>query len=56
MFFICENIFSQTKSDKIQTIEGKKYYIHKVEKSQSLYAISKLYTVSLEEIYENYKD
>ncbi|MCC6370198.1 MAG: LysM peptidoglycan-binding domain-containing protein [Bacteroidia bacterium] len=42
---------AQNKSTNIQTIDGKKYYIHKVEKSQSLYAISKLYSVGLDEIY-----
>jgi LysM repeat protein/ABC-type branched-subunit amino acid transport system substrate-binding protein len=42
---------AQTKSSNVQTIEGKKFYIHKVEKGQSLYAISKLYAVTLEELY-----
>jgi len=45
------NAVAQTKSTKIETIEGKKYYIHKIEKSQSLYAISKLYQVSIDDIY-----
>jgi len=44
--------FAQTKSTNIQTIDGKKYYIHKIEKSQSLYAISKTYSVSLDDIYK----
>lgn len=36
--------FSQeTKSTNIQTINGKKYYIHVVQKGQSLYAICRLY-------------
>jgi LysM repeat protein len=43
--------FSQTKSTTIQTIAGKKYYIHTIEKGQSLYAISKLYNIKLEELY-----
>ncbi len=43
---------AQTKSTNIQTIEGKKFYIHKIEKSQSLFSISKIYTVSLEDIYK----
>ena len=34
---------AQTKSTNIKTINGKKYYIHLVEKGQSLYGISKLY-------------
>ncbi|MBL7932327.1 MAG: LysM peptidoglycan-binding domain-containing protein [Bacteroidia bacterium] len=44
-------LLSQTKSNNIQTIDGKKYYIHKIEKGQSLYSISKTYSVTLEEIY-----
>ncbi len=40
-------IFSQEKSTEIKTISGKKYYIHKVEKGQSLYAISKTYSVDI---------
>lgn len=35
--------FAQEKSTDIRTINNKKYYIHKVEKGQSLYAIAKLY-------------
>ncbi len=39
--------FSQEKSKIIQTINGKKYFIHKVDKSQSLYAIAKLYNCDI---------
>jgi LysM repeat protein len=39
-----------TKSSNIQTINGKKFYLHKVEKGQSLYAISKLYEIDLNAI------
>ncbi len=46
------NSFAQTKSNTIQTINGKKYYIHKIEKGQSLYSLTKLYTTSLDEIYK----
>jgi LysM repeat protein len=42
--------FSQTKSTEIKTIGGKKYYIHKVEKGQSLYAIAKTYTMDVNSI------
>ncbi len=42
---------SQTKSSTIQKVNGVEYYIHKIEKKQSLYSISKLYNVSVEEIY-----
>jgi LysM repeat protein len=38
---------AQEKSTDVKTINGKKYYIHKVEKGQSLYAISKLYNVDI---------
>ncbi|MCD6069195.1 MAG: cwlS [Bacteroidetes bacterium] len=43
---------SQTaiRSTVVQTINGKKYYIHKVEKGQSLYAISKIYETDLNTI------
>ncbi len=44
-------LFSQTKSTNIQNINGKKYYLHKLEKGQSLYSITKLYNVKLEDIY-----
>ncbi len=39
--------FSQEKSSNIKTLNGKKYYIHKVEKKQSLYAISKIYGIDI---------
>ncbi len=39
--------FSQEKSKEIKTIGGKKYYIHRVEKGQSLYAISKIYNIDI---------
>jgi len=42
--------FSQTKSTTIQTINGKKYYIHKVEKGQSLYGIAKTYSIDINSI------
>lgn len=40
----------QIKSSDIQTINGKKYYIHKVEKGQSLYAIAKTYNMDVNSI------
>lgn len=52
LFLVSCFCLAQTKSTNIQTVEGKKYYIHKIEKSQSLYAISKTYSVSLEDIYK----
>jgi len=51
IFVLSGTIFSQTKSRDIQTIEGKKYYIHTIEKGQSLYSISKLYNVTLDDLY-----
>lgn len=51
IFVLNGTVFSQTKSRDIQTIEGKKYYIHTIEKGQSLYSISKLYNVSLDDLY-----
>lgn len=48
IFVFSSLIFSaQEKSSEIKTINGKKYYIHKVEKGQSLYAISKVYNVDI---------
>src|SRR3954471_3266728 len=41
---------AQVRSSTVQTIDGTKYYIHKIEKNQSLYGISKLYGVSIEEL------
>lgn len=41
---------AQTKSTEIKTINGKKYYIHKVEKSQSLYAIARIYGIDVNSI------
>ncbi len=46
------SIIAQTKSSNIQTIDGRKYFIHLIEKGQSLYSISKLYNVSLDDIYK----
>ncbi len=41
---------AQTKSTDIKIISGKKYYIHKVEKGQSLYAIAKIYNMDVNSI------
>ena len=46
--------FSQVvyeKSSDIETIDGQKFYIHTVEKKQTVYSISKLYAVSINDIY-----
>lgn len=51
MSIVTSNLFGQLKSNNIKIINGKKFYLHKVEKKQTLYSISKLYTVDLEAIY-----
>jgi len=52
LLFTVSQSFAQEelKSKKIETIDGKKYYIHTVEKGQTLYAISKEYAVSVNDI------
>ena len=54
IFLISSSTFSQTdnltKSDKIETIAGKKYYIHRVQKKQTVYSICRLYSVSEKEL------
>jgi len=49
-FLLSCALTAQTKSTDIRTINGKKFYIHKVEKGQSLYAISKLYNMDVNSI------
>lgn len=39
-----------TKSTEIQLIDGKPFYIHEVQKGQTLYSISKAYACTIEEI------
>ncbi len=51
LFFIIKLLPGQVKSSQIQTINNKKYYIHKIEKGQSLYSLTKLYEVKLDDIY-----
>src|SRR4051812_20128922 len=41
------------KSDKIETIDGKKYYIHSVEKGQTLYSIAKTYSTTVDIVLAN---
>ncbi|MCX6311706.1 MAG: LysM peptidoglycan-binding domain-containing protein [Bacteroidetes bacterium] len=38
------------KSTKTETVDGKKYYLHTVEKSQTLYAIAKVYNLTVNDI------
>lgn len=42
------NVFSQTDSLEVHDIKGKKYYIHIIEKGESLYAIHKKYNIPLD--------
>jgi LysM repeat protein len=42
--------YAQTKSTDIKTINGKKYYLHIVEKGQSLYAIAKTYSMDINSV------
>lgn len=51
LFTGIQSLCAQVKSTNIQTINNKKYYIHKIDKGQSLYSISKLYDVKLDDIY-----
>ncbi|MBI4930097.1 MAG: ABC transporter substrate-binding protein [Bacteroidetes bacterium] len=44
------------KSDKIETIEGKKFYIHSVEKGQTLYSIAKTYGTTVDIVLSNNQD
>lgn len=50
-------LFSQeeiVKSDIIEHLDGKDYYIHSVEQGQTLYAISKVYDIAVDELlFEN---
>lgn len=48
--FAQDNPMMVEKSKKTKKIEGKVYYIHKVEKGQTLYSISKAYDVLISQI------
>ena len=39
------------KSTETEAIEGKRYYLHTVEQGQTLYSISKVYDLTIDEIY-----
>lgn len=41
------------KSTKIETIDGRKYYIHVVEKKQTLYSIAKVYGTTVDIVLSN---
>ncbi|MCF8229714.1 MAG: LysM peptidoglycan-binding domain-containing protein [Bacteroidales bacterium] len=44
------------RSDRIEKINGQDYYIHKVDKGQTLYSIARAYSTSLNDIRENNPD
>jgi murein DD-endopeptidase MepM/ murein hydrolase activator NlpD len=44
------------KSNKVEVIEGKKYYIHSVEKGQTLYSIAKTYSTTVDVVLANNQD
>src|SRR4051812_19894334 len=48
LLFTCK---AQQRSTNVQVVNGKRFYIHTIEKKQSLYSISKLYNVTLDTIY-----
>jgi len=54
IIIICNNfLFAQqevVKSDKIEVINNKKYYIHEIKKGETLYSISKAYGVEQNDI------
>ena len=45
--------FAQPGAVPVETKEGSKVYVHTVAKSQTAYGISRLYNISLNELYEN---
>ena len=47
---VCAQTPAPAKSKNITTINGKKYYLHKVAHAQSLYGISKIYNVDVNTI------
>ncbi len=60
MFAVCTTGFVQAqdyeniiRSNVVENIGGKDYYLHKVQAGQTLYAISKAYHISVEEILDN---
>ncbi len=50
LLFVFTSAFAQEKSIDKVTINGISYYLHKVGKKESLYAISKVYDVDIEDI------
>jgi LysM repeat protein len=61
LFVVASPLHAQTdgaikKSKKIEVIDGKKYYIHTVEKGQTLFAIAKAYELTVNDIQQENPD
>jgi LysM repeat protein/ABC-type branched-subunit amino acid transport system substrate-binding protein len=50
MMLVAAPVFGQKKSTKTETVDGKKYYLHTVEKGHTLYAIAKVYDLSVNDV------
>ncbi|NNE54372.1 MAG: LysM peptidoglycan-binding domain-containing protein, partial [Flavobacteriales bacterium] len=51
---LCVSMLAQAQHDFIiEEIDGKKFYVHTVEKGHTLYSISHLYQVEIEDITAN---
>jgi LysM repeat protein len=50
LLFCTVMVFSQPDKAEVETVEGKKYYVHFVQKGQTLYAIHQLYDVPVGDI------
>ena len=50
--FISLTVFSQVKSSVTEVVNGKKYYVHVVERGSTLYGIKNIYGVSMQEIFD----
>lgn len=48
--FLGFSVFAQPEKSEVQWKDGKKFYVHTVQAGQTLYALTKLYTVSADEI------
>ena len=50
-FATAENAIAQQFNQKqVQLIDGKTYYLHKIEKGNTLYSLSKMYSVKIKDL------
>ena len=56
ILLLSPDVFAQPGTSPIELIEGKKFYKHQVSKGQTVYGISKMYSVTQEEIYATNPD